>query len=99
MHIGQPVHFARNSSGGPDYPRDCQAALVTVADMPRENEVCLVVFGADHGVKFRDRVPWRDYSEDSDGRWAYPGGTWHLAETCRNPKGRVESPAQHSRPR
>jgi hypothetical protein len=100
VHIGQPVHYVRNTSGGPDYPRDCQAAMVTVADMPRENEVCLVIFGADHSVKFRDQVPWQPQDEDAFHRLVQPdGGTWHLAETCRNPKAVTENPAHHSRPR
>lgn len=72
MIIGEPVHYVRNSSGDPYYPRLCRAALIT--GLPYPDTASLVVFDPS-GVRFYSGCRLDDSPEPA-------GGSWHPLENC-----------------
>lgn len=84
MIITQPiVHYVRDSSGGPGFPRLCRNAIVAgersgscaPGIMP---EADLGVFDPE-GIRHKRGVP---HSTDPAGDGELPGNTWHYITEC-----------------
>lgn len=70
LMAGARVHYVRNSSGGPLYPKVCRAAIVTGVHAPfHDGNVDLLVIDSEG---FRNK-----HGVDGDQRSQPSGGTWH----------------------